>query len=250
MLLVACGGGNDDDPSPSNEPGVLTVSNATVDGLNGVYGNGALNLTDVDKKNPIGSVPELCTFRFDGANKVGSVRHRVRRHPLPPGCHQPAPGVPDLDGKEYGSGEPADTAVVRASDQVRFTGKTLTASDGFGRHAARQRHRADAPQPPVGLLSPRAPRVSPISFDLIACLLPGPSVEFSPCCLAAGPFFGAWVRASRAGRRHRGAGTLNEAGGTMGQSVRCCRCACAIRNPCPHNWPAHRGVAAPEAPPA
>ena len=65
VLLVACGGGNDDDPSPSNEPGVLTVSNATVDGLNGVYGNGALNLTDVDKKNPIGSVPELCTFRFD-----------------------------------------------------------------------------------------------------------------------------------------------------------------------------------------
>ena len=37
-----------------------------------------------------------------------------------------------FDGKEYGSGEPADTAVVRASDQVRFTGKTLTASDGSG----------------------------------------------------------------------------------------------------------------------
>ena len=70
--LVACGGGNDDDPTPSNEPGVLTVTNATVSGLNGVYGNGALNLTDVSKQNPIGSVPELCAFRFDGANKVGS----------------------------------------------------------------------------------------------------------------------------------------------------------------------------------
>ena len=49
VLLVACGGGNDDDPTPSNEPGVLTVTNATVSGLNGVYGNGALNLTDVSK---------------------------------------------------------------------------------------------------------------------------------------------------------------------------------------------------------
>ena len=48
VLLVACGGGNDDDPTPSNEPGVLTVSGATFSGLNGVYGNGAMNLTSVD----------------------------------------------------------------------------------------------------------------------------------------------------------------------------------------------------------
>ena len=132
VLMVACGGGNDDDPSPSNEPGVLTVSNATVDGLNGVYGNGALNLTDVDKKNPIGSVPELCTFRFDGANKVGSSATAfgdIRYRPDATSLHQV---FLTFDGKEYGSGEPADTAVVRASDQVRFTGKTLSASDGSG----------------------------------------------------------------------------------------------------------------------
>eukprot|EP01037_Dinobryon_pediforme_P009178 gene9178-9260_t len=132
VLLVACGGGNNDDPSPSNEPGVLTVSNATIDGLNGVYGNGALNLTDVDKKNPVGSVPELCTFRFDGANKVGSSATAfgdIRYRPDATSLHQV---FLTFDGKEYGSGEPTDTAVVRESDQVRFSGKTLTASDGSG----------------------------------------------------------------------------------------------------------------------
>ncbi|MCE1191294.1 MAG: hypothetical protein LWW96_03970 [Acidovorax sp.] len=130
VLLVACGGGNDDDPSPSNEPGVLTVTGASLEGLNGVYGNGALNLTDVDKKNPIGSTPELCTFKFDGANKVGSPATAfgdIRYRPDATNLHQV---FLTFDGKEYASGEPADTAVVRESDQVRFTNKTLTATDG------------------------------------------------------------------------------------------------------------------------
>lgn len=131
-MLVACGGGNDDDPTPSNEPGVLTVSNATLADLNGVYGNGALNLTDVDKENPVGSVPELCAFRFDGANRVGTSATAfgdIRYRPDATALHQI---FVTFDGEEYGSGEPTDTAVVRESDQVRLSGKTLTASDGSG----------------------------------------------------------------------------------------------------------------------
>ena len=130
VLLVACGGGNDDDPTPSNEPGVLTVTGASVGGLNGVYGDGAINLTDVDKKNPVGSTPELCTFRFDGANKVGSSATAfgdIRFRPDATSLHQV---FVTFDGKEYASGEPTDTAVVRESDQIRFTSKTLTATDG------------------------------------------------------------------------------------------------------------------------
>lgn len=130
VLLVACGGGNDDDPTPSNEPGVLTVTGANVDSLNGVYGNGGLNLTDVDKKNPVGSEPEQCTFRFDGANKVGSSATAfgdIRYRPDATGIHKV---FMTFDGKEYASDEPTDTVVARESDQVRFTGKTLTATDG------------------------------------------------------------------------------------------------------------------------
>lgn len=130
LLLVACGGGNDDDPSPSDEPGVLTVTGSTRPGVDGVYGNGALNLTDVDKNNPIGSYPEVCAFKFDGANRVGwagtafgDIRYR--------------PDATDLyevfltfDGREYTSKEPTDTAVDRDSNQVRFSNKTLSATDG------------------------------------------------------------------------------------------------------------------------
>lgn len=130
VLLVACGGGNDDDPTPSNEPGVLTVTGASVDALNGVYGNGTINLTDVDKRNPVGSVPELCSFKFDGLGKVGSAALAfgdIRYRPDATGLHQV---FVTFDGKEYGSGEPTDTAVVRDSNQVRFSNKVLTASDG------------------------------------------------------------------------------------------------------------------------
>ena len=51
---------------------MLTVTASTLSGLNGVYGNGALNLTGVDRKNPMGSTPELCSFNFDGANQLAS----------------------------------------------------------------------------------------------------------------------------------------------------------------------------------
>ena len=103
VLLVACGGGNDDDPTPSNEPGVLTVSGASVGGLNGVYGNGSINLTDVDKRNPVGSVPELCAFNFDGLGKVGSPALAfgdIRYRPDATSLHQ---AFITFDGKEVGT---------------------------------------------------------------------------------------------------------------------------------------------------
>ncbi|PIF27399.1 hypothetical protein CLU88_2291 [Acidovorax sp. 56] len=132
VLLVACGGGNDDDPTPSNEPGVLTVTESTVDGLNGVYGNGALNLTDVERSNPIGSTPELCAFRFDGANKVGSsatafgdLRYRSNTEAL-------YVAYLTFAGREFASGDAIDTAVVRSLDRVELTRKVLTATDGSG----------------------------------------------------------------------------------------------------------------------
>lgn len=130
VLLVACGGGNDDDPVPSNQPGVLTVTEATVTSLNGVYGDNALNLTDVDKKNPIGQVPELCTFRFDGARKVGSPALAfgdIRYRPDAVSLHQ---AFLTFDGREYGSDTAEDTAVERESNAVRFTNKRLYATDG------------------------------------------------------------------------------------------------------------------------
>lgn len=130
VLLVACGGGNDDDPTPSNEPGVLTVTSATVGELNGVYGNGGLNLTDVQKRNPIGSVPELCSFNFDGANKVGSSATGFGDLRYRPGESILYQAFMTFGGKEYSSDDATDTSVQRDQNQVRFTSKTMTATDG------------------------------------------------------------------------------------------------------------------------
>lgn len=128
--LAACGGGNDDDPTPSEQTGILTVTNASVDGVNGIYGNGALNLTDVDKKNPIGSDPEVCTFKFDGANRVGAdgtafgdVRYR-------PDATSLYLIFLTVNGVEYSSGAPDDSVVVRDTDRIRLSAKTLTAGNG------------------------------------------------------------------------------------------------------------------------
>ncbi|WCM97056.1 hypothetical protein M5C96_22025 [Acidovorax sp. GBBC 1281] len=132
LLLTACGGGNDDDPTPSDQPGVLTVSNATVSGLNGVYGDGTINLTDVDKKNPVGSSPEVCTFRFDGAKKVGSSDLASGDVRYQPNAGNLYIAFLTFSQREFSATDWSDTTVSRDSNQVRLLSKTLTATDGSG----------------------------------------------------------------------------------------------------------------------
>ena len=111
---------------------VLTVTASTLSGVNGVYGNGALNLTGVDRKNPMGSTPELCSFNFDGANQLasnatafGDIRYQSDAKVL-------YAAFLNFDGKEYGIANADNTVVARDRDQVRFEGKTMTATDGSG----------------------------------------------------------------------------------------------------------------------
>lgn len=134
LALTACGGGgSDEDPIPSNKAGVITVRDATVAGLNGVYGDGTLNLTDVERKNPVGSTPELCSFKFDGAHKVGATGVEafgdLRYESGGDGLYVLYLTFAD---QEYTSDELVDTAVRRDLDQVFLNGKLLRASDGSG----------------------------------------------------------------------------------------------------------------------
>ena len=73
---------------------------------------------------------ELCAFRFDGANKVGSSATAFGDIRYRPDVTKLYQAFLTFDGKEYASSDDIDTAVVRESDQVRLTGKTLTATDG------------------------------------------------------------------------------------------------------------------------
>ena len=133
-LLSACGGGgNDDDPTPSDRTGVLTVTEASVSGLDGVYGNGSLNLTDVEKNNPIGSNPEVCAFKFDGANRVageGTASADVRYLPNADTVYLMFLTV---NGREFSNKQDGtDTEVQRDRDRIQFNRKTFTATDNSG----------------------------------------------------------------------------------------------------------------------
>lgn len=133
LALSACGGGGtDEEPIPSNKAGVLTVRSASVASLNGVYGDGNLNLTDVERINPIGPTPELCSFKFDGATKVGSAATAFGDLRYESGGDALYVLYLTLDGKEYTSDETTDTVVRRDLDQVLLSGKLLRASDDSG----------------------------------------------------------------------------------------------------------------------
>ncbi|MDP4073479.1 hypothetical protein [Acidovorax sp. A1169] len=197
VLLTACGGGGGGggsgsfsstsssevalaaDPDPSTEPGVLTVTDATIPSLNGVYGSGQLTLTEVYYQQAMGVKPAVCAYQFKGADKVdasasaatgttGTATVGTTSTPVsivatsttqaavvgsitaPVSLTDAAPAVPTafgkityrpsatglyfafltFNGKEYASGDSVDTLVDRSGNLVRFTSKTMTATDG------------------------------------------------------------------------------------------------------------------------
>lgn len=132
--LSACGGGgNDDDPSPSDQTGVLTITNSSVNGLDGVYGNGSLNLTDVEKNNPVGSKPEVCAFRFDGANRVGADGTASGDVRYLPGAATVYLMFLKVNGREFSNNQDgADTQIQRERDRIQFNRKIFTATDDSG----------------------------------------------------------------------------------------------------------------------
>ena len=204
VLLTACGGGGGGggsgsfsstsssevalaaDPDPSTEPGVLTVTDATVPSLNGVYGSGQLTLTEVYYQQAMGAKPATCAYQFKGADKVdatatasattgtagtatvgttttpvsivgtsttqaavvGNITAPVSLTGAAAEAVSPAvatasgkityrPSATGLyfafltfNGKEYASLDSVDTLVDRSGNLVRFTSKTMGATDG------------------------------------------------------------------------------------------------------------------------
>lgn len=204
VLLTACGGGGGGggsgsfsstsssevalaaDPDPSTEPGVLTVTDATVPSLNGVYGSGQLTLTEVYYQQAMGAKPATCAYQFKGADKVdatatasattgttgtatvgttttpvsivgtsttqaavvGNIAAPVSLTGAAADAVSPAvatasgkityrPSATGLyfafltfNGKEYASLDSVDTLVDRSGNLVRFTSKTMGATDG------------------------------------------------------------------------------------------------------------------------
>ncbi|GKS87238.1 hypothetical protein AVMA1855_23820 [Acidovorax sp. SUPP1855] len=130
-LLSACGGGSD---SLDERAASLTVTNASVSGLDGSYGNGNINASEVTKIAAAGTAPELCSFTFDGADRVGgdgtasgTVRYANNADSL-------YRLVLNVRGREFAtaSGDGDDTDVHHSRDYLEIVNKRLTATDGTG----------------------------------------------------------------------------------------------------------------------
>ncbi|RMX08910.1 hypothetical protein D8I35_05590 [Corticibacter populi] len=137
LALTACGdgGGNDDDPEPSDDLGVLTVSAASADGYNGIYGNGNIGLTDVERNDPvISDKPEVCAFNFDRADKVGdgtkTAEGDLRYRPDTSTIYEAYVTIAD---KKFSSDDwDSTTKVDRDGNRVVFDGSQLKATDDSG----------------------------------------------------------------------------------------------------------------------
>lgn len=128
VLLTACGGGSDN-PVPTPLSASVTVSSATSTGLNGVYSTNAVGLAAVEKINPVGGDPEVCSFRFSGLAKTGggSMDGDIR---YLPGTNALRTIFISISGLEFVSRDTTNAAVDRANNRINLTGKVLTAATG------------------------------------------------------------------------------------------------------------------------
>lgn len=128
LVLSGCGGGSDD-PEPTPIGATLTVTNATSATFNGVYTTSSVNLAEVEKINPIGGDPEVCSFRFSGLEKAGgsTMSGDIR---YIPGTNALRVIFVSIGGIEFVSRDATNAAVDRANNEVDLAGKVLTASTG------------------------------------------------------------------------------------------------------------------------
>ena len=128
VALSGCGGGSDD-PEPTPISATLAVTSATSTNFNGVYTTTGVNLAAVEKINPIGSEPEVCSFRFSGLRSPnggmmdGDIRYL-------PGTTALRVVFVSISGFEFVSRDTTNASVDRPNNEIDFTGKVLTASTG------------------------------------------------------------------------------------------------------------------------
>jgi hypothetical protein len=129
LVLTACGGGNSSDLELTPVGATITVANSTSPTFNGVYTTDTISLTDVQRIDPIGSQPEVCSFRFTGPTSPsgqtmsGDVRYRST-------TQQIYTIFISIAGFEFRADDPSNATVQTADNQLVLSNKVLTASTG------------------------------------------------------------------------------------------------------------------------
>jgi hypothetical protein len=87
-------------------------------------------LSEVSKVNPVGSEPEVCSFRFAGLQQAGSSRLMDGDVRYLPGTNTVHVMFVSISGLEFNSRVRENAAVDRPNNEVDFVNKVLTVSSG------------------------------------------------------------------------------------------------------------------------
>ena len=131
-LVSGCGGGGGDDAG--ERVGFLTITSASASDLDGSYGEGSANVTEVVKLAATGADPEVCSFGFSGADRIGgsgTAAGDVRYQPNADSVYRIRLTV---RGRDFSTGnaDGSDTDIHHSRDIIELSRKRLTATDGSG----------------------------------------------------------------------------------------------------------------------
>lgn len=125
-ILAACGGG-DDDPEPTDQNALITVTSASVSSQDGIYRSGQVGLSEVEKVFEISRT--TCVFSFNNLTKVGDSSATLSgKISYREGATTLSKLEVSINGVDYSSGAVDDSLVDRGNNQVTFARKVL-ASD-------------------------------------------------------------------------------------------------------------------------
>ena len=128
-LLAACGGGNDETPTPTPISASVGVTNATFLAFNGGYATSNISLTGVERAETL-SVGTVCAFRFSGVQQAGSTRLMSGDVRYNTNSNQLRTTFITIDGVEFVLNGTAGAVVNLAANRVEFTGAVFTGSGG------------------------------------------------------------------------------------------------------------------------
>jgi hypothetical protein len=127
-VLAACGGG-DEDPEPTDQDAILTLTSATDANIEGIYGTSNINLSEVVKTERAGT--DDCSFVYDGVKRATDAAATLSgRIEYQDNSNAVQNFRITVAGKTYATADPGNTSVDRTSNRVRVTSKQLTQEAG------------------------------------------------------------------------------------------------------------------------
>lgn len=127
-VLAACGGG-DDNPAPTDQDAILTLSSATDRNIEGVYGTSNISLSEVVKTEREGT--DDCSYVFSDVRRAFDASVTMGgRVEYQDGSTAVQNFRITIGSANYSTANTENTSVDRDNNRVRVTNKQLTEEGG------------------------------------------------------------------------------------------------------------------------